>query len=65
MEFKFNKGDRVCITYGSAFGSVAAYINAMAVGSVITDRRVGVDENEYKLKGYIGWWHESNLVAAT
>lgn len=62
MEFKFKKGDEVCITYGSAFGSPSVYMAAMTEGSTITACKETLDGNAYRLKHYVGWWSEENLV---
>jgi hypothetical protein len=61
--FKFKKGDEVCITYGSAFGSPSVYMAAMTEGSTITACKETPDGNAYRLKHYVGWWSEENLVA--
>ena len=60
--FKFKKGDEVCITYGSAFGSPSVYMAAMTEGSTITARKETPNGNAYRLKHYVGWWSEENLV---
>ena len=62
MNFKFKKGDEVCITYGSAFGSAAAYMTAMIEGSTITACKETPEGNVYRLKHFVGWWAEENLV---
>lgn len=61
--FKFKKGDEVCITYGSAFGSPSVYMAAMTEGSTITACKETPNGNAYRLKHYVGWWSEENLVS--
>ena len=61
--FKFKKGDEVCITYGSAFGSPSVYMAAMTEGSTITACKETPNGNAYRLKHYAGWWSEENLVS--
>ena len=61
--FKFKKGDEVCITYDSAFGSPSVYMAAMTEGSTITACKETPNGNAYRLKHYVGWWSEENLIA--
>ena len=67
MEFKFKKGDKVIINLSNMFtttfcGSVQAQTSE---ASKITDSRVHANgRNQYKVKGYSGWWYEDNLIKA-
>ena len=64
---KFKKGDKVLIKFSNMFmstfcGTVTAQTSEP---SKITDCRVHADgRNQYKIKGFTGWWFEDNLVKA-
>lgn len=63
MDFKFKKGDKVNIAIGNIFtGAFGGPVNTSTTElSKITDCRVHNGENQYKVKGFIGWWNEDNL----
>lgn len=66
MNYKFNKGTQVQIKFTdmfSAFFGGGGFGNASsAIGGVITDCRVHPDgKNQYKIKGFTGWWDEVTL----
>ena len=64
---KFKKGDKVFINLSNMFAtSFCGSINAQtSEASKITDCRVHPNgRNQYKVKGYSGWWFEENLIKA-
>lgn len=66
MEFKFKKGDKVIITIGNMFtAAFGGLVNTSTTEpSKITDCRVHNNENQYKVKGFTGWWPEHSLRLA-
>lgn len=65
MEFKFNKGDKVHVKFTEMFSTCFGSnpFNAdPGIYSEVTDTRKHPDgKNQYKLKGFIGWWDEVTL----
>lgn len=61
--FKFKKGDTVVITTGniitSIFGGPANTVTTDP--SKIMDCREHSGTNQYKVKGFTGWWDEKDL----
>ena len=69
MEFKFKKGTQVHIKFTEMFsvyfGGASETANHSDIGGVITDCRVHPDgKNQYKIKGFTGWWDEVTLQEA-
>ena len=64
--FKFNKGDRVVISIGNMFtAAFGGLVNTSTTEpSKVTDCRFYNGENQYKVKGFTGWWSEPNLALA-
>lgn len=66
MDFKFKKGSQVHIKFtemfSSYFGGVSGIAKHDGLGGVVTDCRVHSDgKNQYKIKGFTGWWDEVTL----
>lgn len=61
--FKFKKGDKVVIETGKMFtAAFGGPVNTSTTEpSKITDYREHNGTNQYKVKGYTGWWNESDL----
>ena len=69
MEFKFKIGDKVHIKFTEMFSTLFCApgfgTTSSALGGVITDSRVHPDgKNQYKIKGFTGWWDEVTLQEA-
>ena len=62
--FKFKKGDTVVIETGKMFtATFGGPVNTSTTEpSKITDCREYNGTNQYKVKGYTGWWDEKNLT---
>ena len=63
----FKKGDKVLIKFSNMFTSTfyGAVTAMTSEPSKITDCRVHASgRNQYKVKGYSGWWNEDNLIKA-
>lgn len=60
---KFKKGDKIIIKIGSMFTSSfdGPIDNSNSEPSVIRDCRVYKGKNQYKIKGYVGWWDEDYI----
>ena len=68
MEFKFKKGDKVHVKFTEMFSTFfgsSLFNTDPGICSEITGRRVHPDgKNQYKLKGFTGWWDEVTLQEA-
>ena len=62
--FKFKKGDKVVIETGKMFtAAFGGPVNTSTTEpSKIMDCREHNGTNQYKVKGFTGWWDESNLM---
>ena len=62
--FKFKKGDKVVIETGKMFtATFGGPVNTTTTEpSEITDCREHGRTAQYKVKGFTGWWDESNLT---
>ena len=62
--FKFKKGDKVVIETGKMFtAAFGGPVNTSTTEpSKIMDCREHNSTNQYKVKGFTGWWDESNLM---
>lgn len=66
-DFKFKKGDKVHVKFTEMFSACFGSNSFNAdpgICSEVTDSRKHLDgKNQYKLKGFTGWWDEVTLVA--
>lgn len=63
MNFKFKIGDKVHVKFTEMFSACfGTGIASPGINRTITDRRVHPDgKNQYKLRGFTGWWDEVTL----
>lgn len=64
---KFKKGDRVLIKISNMFSMTfcGSATTQTSEPSKITACKVHANgRNQYKVKGYSGWWFEDNLIKA-
>lgn len=61
---KFKKGDKVIINLGAMFTNTfgGPIDNSTSEPTIITDCRIYNGNNQYKVKGYVGWWNETALT---
>lgn len=63
MNFKFKIGDKIHVKFTEMFSNCfGTGIASPGINRIVIDRRVHPDgKNQYKLRGFTGWWDEVTL----